>query len=179
MNVRVLAATVVLAAGGSVLLTAPALAGGADVAHGDDVVRYDTFAFPTSATAKVHSTSTPGGRTTVTLTVTGLRPGVTYGAHAHTGECGTAGAHAGPHWQLVADPVKPSVDPAYANPQNEVWLDVTTDETGAGTAVARQEFAFPPAGRPRSVIIHAEATKTGPGVAGTAGPRLACVPVGF
>ena len=179
MNVRVLAATVVLAAGGSVLLTAPALAGGADVAHGDDVVRYDTFAFPQTATARVHSTSTPAGRTTVTLTVTGLRPGVTYGAHAHTLPCGSTGAAAGPHWQLAVDPVKPSVDADYANPRNEVWLDVTTGDDGAGTSVARQVFAFPPDRRPASVIIHAEATRTADGVAGTAGARLACVPVDF
>ena len=35
---------------------------------------------------------------------------------------------AGPTFQNVVDPVQPSVDPAYANPENEIWLDFRTDD---------------------------------------------------
>lgn len=177
MNVRTLALTAALAAAGSALVTAPAVAGGAAVATSDEVVAYSGF--PAGATARVHSASTPSGRTVVTLTVTGMEPGRTYGAHAHVNPCGMTGAAAGPHWQLADDPVKPSVDPAYANPANEVWLDVTTNASGNGTSTATLDVAFPADDRPRSVILHAEPTRTGAGQAGVAGARLACLTVGF
>ena len=41
-------------------------------------------------------------------------PNRTYGSHAHQKPCGPAAADSGPHFQHVADPVSPSVDPAYA-----------------------------------------------------------------
>jgi hypothetical protein len=45
--------------------------------------------------------------------------------------CGAAASAAGPHYQHKRDPqasaTAPSVDASYANPQNEVWLDLTTD----------------------------------------------------
>ena len=87
--------------------------------------------------------------------------------------------HAGPHFQNRVDPAAtpqaPSSDPAYANPQNEVWLDLRTDGDGAGTATTTVPFAFP--GRaPASVVVHEkEMTATAPGQAGTAGGRLACL----
>lgn len=181
MNVRTLATTAALAAAGSVTIglagTAPALAG-ADVARDRGVFAYTGF--PEQGSARVHSVSTAAGRTMVTLTVKGMTGGHTYGAHAHVLPCDvTDKMAAGPHWQLEEDPVSPSVDPGYANPHNEIWLDVTTNEAGNGTAKATLDFAFAGTHRPRSVIIHAMPTATAPGSAGTAGARLACLDVDF
>jgi hypothetical protein len=95
-------------------------------------------------------------------------------ASAHR-PCTEAPASAGPHYQHSADPATPSVDPAYANPRNEVWLDFTTDEAGAAAVASEVRWSFPPGAAARSLIIHAEQTRTGAGVAGTAGPRVACL----
>lgn len=112
--------------------------------------------------------------TTVTLSVHGLLPNRTYGAHAHAKPCGPVGDDAGAHFQHVPDPVKPSVNPAFANAQNEIWLDFTTDAQGNATAARTVEWKFTDA-RAGSVIIHADPTQTAPGKAGTAGARAACV----
>lgn len=115
-----------------------------------------------------------GGKTVVLLIVHGLVPDRHYGAHVHVKPCGALPADAGPHFQNVKDPVVPSVDPAYANPQNEIWLDLVTDDRGNGYAVAKVDWEF--GDRPAdSVVLHAEHTQTHPGHAGTAGPRLACI----
>ncbi|MFE5505289.1 MULTISPECIES: superoxide dismutase [Amycolatopsis] len=122
-------------------------------------------------TSKAHGTSTA-------ILVTGLLPNREYGAHAHTKPCGATGDLAGPHYQNVEDPVKPSVDPAYANPRNEIWLDLTSDATGRGVAVSKVDWTFTDR-RANSIVIHETHTHTDPGHAGTAGARLACVTVGF
>jgi Cu-Zn family superoxide dismutase len=115
-----------------------------------------------------------GRGTVVLLLVHGLVPDRHYGAHVHVKPCGPLPADAGPHFQNVADPVKPSVDPAYANPRNEIWLDFVTSRTGGAIAVAKVPWKF--GDRPaESVVIHDEHTHTVAGEAGTAGPRLACV----
>ena len=67
--------------------------------------------------------------------------------------------------------------PAYANPRNEIGLDLTTGAAGAGSATATVGW-----GRNRragSVIIHAMPTAAGPGEAGVAGARAACITVEF
>jgi superoxide dismutase, Cu-Zn family len=133
---------------------------------------------PTGATAKVTSTS-GGGASTVTLDVSGLVPNRAYGAHAHTKNCGATGADAGPHFQHQIDPVTPSVDPAYANPQNEIWLDFQTDAEGKAIATSTVNWEFTDAAHPQSVVVHDHHTSTEPGKAGTAGDRVACVTVGF
>src|SRR5436189_2448 len=87
----------------------------------------------------------------------------------------TTAAPAGPHYQHMHDPASsPAGDPAYANPRNEVWLDFTADATGVGSATAVQDWSFEEMSPPRSLILHAEVTRTGKGVAGMAGPRAAC-----
>ncbi|WP_028920966.1 superoxide dismutase family protein [Pseudonocardia acaciae] len=118
------------------------------------------------------------GSTTVTLNVRGLVPNRAYGAHAHAMPCGPKGDDAGPHFQHETDPVKPSVDPNYANPRNEIWLDFTTDAQGNATAATTVPWVFSNA-RAASVVIHADSTQTGPGKAGTAGARAGCLSVGF
>ena len=67
------------------------------------------------------------------------------------------------------------MNPSYANPHNEVWLDFTVDGYGTATASTVLNWTFPAGERARSLILHAQPTKTGPGVAGTAGPRVACL----
>ena len=128
--------------------------------------------------AKVLVAAATGRRSTVVLVVAGLLPNRTYGAHVHVRPCGATGAVAGPHYQNVVDPVQPSVDPAYANPSNESWLDFTTGDRGYARAVSHVRWEFR-AGQANSVVIHEQATRTEPGVAGTAGARVACVTVPF
>ncbi|MEQ3550924.1 superoxide dismutase [Pseudonocardia nematodicida] len=140
---------------------------------------YDTELVPAGATVEV-TNSEADGSTTTTLRVEGLVPNRTYGSHAHTEPCTpTDGGDAGPHFQYSLDPVTPSVDPAYANAQNEIWLDVTTDENGAGEATSTVPWAFPDDRRAASVVLHEEPTATHAGHAGTAGGRPACVTVDF
>ncbi|MFF1684768.1 MULTISPECIES: superoxide dismutase family protein [unclassified Streptomyces] len=110
------------------------------------------------------------GRVSVSVRVEGLVAGRAYGAHVHQGECGGDPAAAGGHYQHREDPVRPSKDPAYANPENEVWLGFTTDAQGAGAATARQGWEFRP-GEARSVVLH--------GMPGGAGARIACFAVPF
>lgn len=122
-----------------------------------------------------------GATTVVELEVEGLLPDRGYAAHAHTNPCGPTGDAAGPHFQNDVDPAAgpgtPSVDPAYANRQNEIWLDLRTDGEGDGGSTAEVPFVFGDRA-PASVVIHeAEATATEPGRAGSAGARLACLTV--
>jgi Cu-Zn family superoxide dismutase len=143
-------------------------------------VTYDPALVPTGATAEITVSETGselGGGTTVMLVVGGLQKVRAYGAHLHTKPCGAAPADSGPHLQHRPDPAAsaspPSVDPSYANPTNEVWLDFTTDGEGAAQSSATVGWTFDPA--PRSLVIHAQSTRTAPGEAGTAGARVACL----
>jgi Cu-Zn family superoxide dismutase len=147
-------------------------------AGGGTATTYDEALVPAGANASVSATAGDGG-TTVTLEVGGLQPDRAYGAHAHAKPCGPTGADAGPHFQHEQDPVTPSVDPAYANPENEIWLDFTTDAQGAATTTSTVDWAFPQDRRAGSVIIHEMPTKTAAGEAGVAGDRVACIAVDF
>ncbi|GGQ83101.1 hypothetical protein GCM10010166_61670 [Couchioplanes caeruleus subsp. azureus] len=133
---------------------------------------YDAARVPSGAHVAVWSVSGPK-RTRTLLFVQGLKPGQTYGAHLHANACGASPAAAGPHYQQVPDPVQPSTDPAFANPENEVWLDVHTDAAGNGISRSFNKWVFRTP--PRSLVLHAEHTHTEPGKAGTAGARLACL----
>jgi len=133
---------------------------------------------PPGARAHVFGLTSKAFGTSTAILVTGLLPNREYGAHAHTKPCGATGDLAGPHYQNVEDPVKPSVDPAYANPRNEIWLDLTSDASGRGVAVSKVDWTFADR-RANSIVIHETHTHTDPGHAGTAGARLACVTVGF
>jgi Cu-Zn family superoxide dismutase len=119
----------------------------------------------------------------VRLEVGGLLPNRGYAVHVHTQPCGPTGAAAGPHFQHDVDPAatpeQPSADPAFANPRNEIWLDVRTDAEGDGETTAQVPFVFADRA-PASVVVHeAEATATAPGEAGMAGSRVACLNVPF
>jgi Cu-Zn family superoxide dismutase len=156
----------------------PALAAAERVRAEGALVRYDTALVPPGATARVQEVRTASGATVVMLHVRGLLPGRDYGAHAHVSACGSTGAAAGPHYQDQVAPAGHGTDPAYANPQNEVWLDLSTDGDGNGSAQARVPWQFRPGGA-ASVVLHAQHTATAPGSAGTAGSRLACLSVPF
>ncbi|MFI7597929.1 superoxide dismutase [Actinoplanes sp. NPDC049681] len=141
---------------------------------GTQAITYDRAVVPPGATAQVTVSTTAQG-VRVRLAVTGMVPRRAYGAHLHTMSCTSVPDDAGPHYQHQADPSKPSVDPAYANPRNEVWLDFTTDSKGAATVASEQAWVFDPVRPPRSLVVHSQLTRTDAGSAGTAGPRVACL----
>ncbi|GAB3478509.1 hypothetical protein GCM10027440_14790 [Nocardiopsis coralliicola] len=117
-----------------------------------------------------------GTETEFELTVAGLEPDRKFGAHMHTEPCGENPDDSGPHYQDKEDPEQPSTDPAYANDDNEVWLDFATDADGSADSDTGVDWA-PRAGEMQSLVIHAEHTKTADGEAGMAGDRLACANV--
>ena len=170
---------------------------------GATAVTYDQGLVPAGAVATVSIAQTSSD-SRVWFTVAGLLPNRAYGVHLHTNPCGATGADAGPHYQHRHPPVPPSApsppgpapaapasakasgsgsasgsaapppaNPSYANPQNEIWLDVTTRADGRGSAVTTHPWTFDPP--PRSLVIHATPTKTGPSDAGDAGARVACL----
>ena len=141
-------------------------------------VTYDEQIVPTGARVQLAIDQSAADRTTVSLAVDGLIPNRSYAVHIHARQCGLSGADAGPHYQHTIDPAagpqNPSSDPAFANPQNEVWLDVSTDAAGRGSSQAPVPFGFTER-PPGSVVIHEAArTATEPGKAGSAGNRVAC-----
>jgi superoxide dismutase, Cu-Zn family len=113
-----------------------------------------------------------GGSSSFVLVVSGVGTegiGHTFGAHLHTRSCVAGdGAAAGPHYnQSTIEGVVPPV----VSDQTEVWLDVTVGAGGNGVAVAKVPFV--PIGGTHAVVLHADHTDDH----GTAGPRLACLPV--
>lgn len=119
-----------------------------------------------------------GTSTNVELTVNGLQPNRSYAAHAHTNACSSPDS-VGPHYQNRVDPAatlqKPSRNPEYANPNNEVWLDVRTDAAGSGITRVTAPFVFTDRG-PGSIVVHeAEQTSTDPSEAGESGDPIACL----
>lgn len=105
--------------------------------------------------------------TTVRLMVNGLPPGRTFGAHVHTGTCGSDPTTSGGHYQHAGA--------SGSLAQREVWLDVTSDPQGRGVSTTRVPWSFTP-GTAGSVVIHALPTNPATGVAGA---RLACTSVSF
>jgi superoxide dismutase, Cu-Zn family len=156
----------------SAAFAAPAASGAQPTA-----ITYNSELLPAGAKVTVASRA-KGGQTQVNLTVAGLQANRMYGAHVHTKQCGAKPADSGPHYQNNPDPVQPSVDPAFANASNEVWLDFTTDAKGEATASATMTWNFR-TGQANAVVIHAAHTSTEQGKAGTAGDRLACVTAAF
>jgi superoxide dismutase, Cu-Zn family len=149
--------------------------------QGAEAVTYNQDLAPVGAA--ILASILPAGynypRTAATLSVAGLLPNRGYAVHVHTNACGATGEAAGPHYQNRVDPAAspqaPSTDPEYANPGNEIWLDVSTNATGSGSARAVVPFTFTDR-VPGSIVVHdAMTTATAPGQAGTAGARIACL----
>ena len=149
--------------------------------EGAGAVTYDQTAVPVGATADVQ-VRVEGEETNVQFTGTGLEGDRDFGAHVHTQPCGEEPSDAGPHYQDEADPAatedEPSSDPAYANPENEVWLDFTSDADGNAVSDSTVDWTFRE-GEAQSLVLHDHHTATEHGEAGTAGDRLACVTVEF
>lgn len=154
----------------------------APVEAAETAFTYDQAAAPAGAELEVEVVE-GDGTTTVRLNAERLQPDRGYAAHAHTDPCGKVGTDAGPHYQREVDPAaapdRPSVDPAYANPRNEFWLDLTTDGQGNGTAEATVPFTFDDR-LPASIVLHEQPkTATEHGKAGSAGGRVACITATF
>jgi Cu-Zn family superoxide dismutase len=173
---RLPAAVIVAAVG--LFAASPAIAGADHGTSTGPLARYSP-AVPQDATARVWATYDSAGDTHVTLHVNGLKPDTEYGAHAHVNRCGLDPLAAGSHFQHVVAPPGHAGDPAYANEDNEIWLDLETNAAGNGVAVTTVEWQFAPGAAPKSVVIHELPTSTAPGSAGTAGARLACLDVDF
>ncbi|WP_017556267.1 superoxide dismutase family protein [Nocardiopsis baichengensis] len=144
--------------------------------EGARAVTYDEEAVPPGAGVELTVAPEEDRGTGFSLRLTGLTPDREYGAHMHTGACGEQPDDSGPHYQDQEDPEQPSTDPEYANDDNEVWLDVTTDSDGNADSEADVDWT-PRSGEMKSLVVHAEHTRTGQGEAGKAGDRLACVDV--
>ncbi|MFJ9697414.1 superoxide dismutase family protein [Kitasatospora sp. NPDC101183] len=138
----------------------------AAISYAQDLVPYGSH-------ARVVTDRSVPGRTTLTLTVSGLAADHAFPVHLHTGTCGADPASSGPHYQDVVDPVQPSADPAYANERNELRLVLRTDADGEGTASTAVDWQ-PRAGGARSLVLHA-GDPAGPH---GAGDRVACVKLG-
>lgn len=123
------------------------------------------------AYGRLYAVAPGDGNTYVYFIITGLdsdAAGATYGAHVHVGPCVAGnGTAAGPHFNTgTGGP--PSL-------QNEVWLDFTVRP--GGVAVSRATVPFEIAsGAAQSVVVHANPTEAGTGLAGG---RIACLPVEF
>lgn len=154
----------------------------APVEAADTAFTYDQEAAPPGAELELEVVE-GDGTTTVRLSADLLQPNRGYAAHAHTDPCGRNGTDAGPHYQHEIDPAatpeRPSVDPAYANPRNEIWLELVTD--GRGNAVAETTVPFVFGDRvPSSIVLHEQPkTATEQGRAGSAGGRIACFTAPF
>ena len=114
------------------------------------------------------------GSSTFVLVVSGVGAGGvghTYGAHLHKGACVAGnGAAAGAHYNQSTEN---GVVPPIVNDQTEVWLDISVGRDGSGVAVAKVPFVPTPANR--SIVLHEQHTAD----PGTAGARLACLPVSW
>ncbi len=125
-------------------------------------VSYDADLVPAGSWVRVQQRSDAKG-TTVTLKVRGLKPGHAFGVHVHEKPCGVDPEAAGPHYQHVEDP-------KLVNPDNEVWLDLTTDRNGDAGTSSHHTWGLPE-GAANSVVLHREP--------GGAGERVGCFTVPF
>jgi len=136
-------------------------------------VTYNTTAVPVLARVVAKARRVDGG-TEITLSLNRLLPNHDYSAHVHTKPCGVDPMATGPHYQNVRAPQTPTVDPRYANPGNEIWLDFTSDPGGDAQATTTVTWAFRPK-EAHSLVLHPQRTATHAGHAGTSGERVACV----
>jgi len=130
--------------------------------------------------AHLRATLTPSGESTnVEFTASGLLPNRGYAVHADVNSCGGFPDAAGPHYQNRLDPAAtgqaPSTNPEYANPTNEIWLDLRTDAAGSGASRTTVPFVFTDRGPGSIAVYDAMQTATSPGEAGKAGARIACL----
>ena len=133
--------------------------------------------------AHLRAVLAPSGESTnAEFTVSGLLPNRGYAVQANVNSCGGYADAEGPHYQNRIDPavtpaatgMAPSTDPKYANPNNEIWLDVRTDAAGAGDSRTTVPFTLSDR-TPGSFVVHDAVLSTTKGHAGKAGDRVACL----
>jgi hypothetical protein len=161
-----LACTAAVAAAAAVT---PAVAGVANLFRGDLADLAPAAAGPFDHASAQLVLVGHGSASTVVLLVKGVDTAVatrTFGAHLHSGPCVAGnGPAAGPHYNHSG------VVPPVVSDATEIWLDFTVDDEGNAQSVSHVDWV-PTAGQ-RSVVIHQDRTAAN----GTAGPRLACLPV--
>ncbi|MFN0093133.1 MAG: hypothetical protein ACKVWR_23090 [Acidimicrobiales bacterium] len=97
----------------------------------------------------------------------GGREGQTLSAHLHVGPCVRGnGEAAGGHFNHTGG--------AEVSARSEVWLDFEIQDDGSARVVQTAPFVIP-SGAARSLVVHEHETRPD----GSAGARLACLPVGF
>ena len=169
---RLLALPAIVAIAGSTA-TGPALAHGGPVVRSagplSDLQPSTAGPFDGAAAALQVVASSPGSHAVLRVRGIAGADGHTFGAHLHAGPC-VAGDPAAALGHYNTDVLAGDVSPEISE-DTEVWLDFTVDD-GAGTATASVPFV--PLPGTRSVVIHAAATDHH---TGTAGARLACLPV--
>ena len=132
-----------------------------------------TVANPITAIAGTAEVYDLGAKTQVVLKLSGLPASRQFGSHVHKATC--AEMKAGGHYQHMEGG---ATDPAFANPMNEIWLDFMSDPLGNGSANRTVNWEVAKE-RAKAVVVHDQATMTAAGVAGMAGPKLACVNLKF
>jgi Cu-Zn family superoxide dismutase len=129
---------------------------------------------PTTITGAATAWGTGTSKMRLQLTVSGMPQNKTYGAHLHKLPCDDA-MKGGGHYENKPPPANATAnDRAYANPTNEAWVDFITDINGKGTGLAVVDWV-PRRGEAKAIVIHAMPTVEG----GTAGAKLACLPIEF
>jgi hypothetical protein len=154
---------------GTVGALAPAVAGTANVFRGDLADLAPTASGPfdhARAQLVLVGDESAANAVLVVKDVDRSVAGHTFGAHLHTGPCVAGnGAAAGPHYNHSG------VVPPVVNRSTEIWLDFTVNGGGNGQSIAQVRWVPEPGAR--SVVIHQNPTAAD----GTAGPRIACLPV--
>lgn len=125
--------------------TASGEAGGEESAsvNGELVALADAPAAYSKVSGEAELERADGG-TTVSLTVSGLKPKTAYVAHLHTGGCDQTDP-GGPHFQFEKG--------GSEEPPNEIHLEFTSDANGDGEATAKSKQEVP-VGEAGSVVLH-------------------------
>lgn len=143
---------------------------------GAEAVTYNPAVVPEGASilASVMPAGSGYPQTRANLSVAGLLPNRGYAVQAHTNACGATAEEAGPRYQHRIDPdaarQASSTNPEYANPGNEIWLDIRTNSDGSASAGTTVPFTFTDRA-PASIVLY-DATAT---AAGQAGAPVACL----
>jgi superoxide dismutase, Cu-Zn family len=141
-------------------------------------ITYDPDLAPIGAAMTATIIPTSEG-STAQLTVLGLLPDRGYTVSAYEKACGATPGAAGARFQYhlypAASSAASSADPEYINPDNEIWLDVRTDDAGTGTSATTIPFVLTDR-VPHSFVVHDRMhTPEDPAHAAGLGTRIACL----
>ncbi|MDQ4011549.1 MAG: superoxide dismutase [Actinomycetota bacterium] len=148
---------------------------------GAEAVTYNPALVPEGASilASIMPAGQGYNQTRANLSVARLLPNRAYVLRAHTQACGATVEEAGPPYQDRIDPAATpqasSTNPEYANPRNEIWLDVRTNSDGSASSGASVPFTFTDRAPASIVVYDAQTTATAPGQVGQLGAPIACL----